>query len=147
MIKSVGKIINGQFLPYEEALWHNELSKLNGKEVLIDLTPLPLRSINQNAYYWGTVVYMIYVELKNKGMQASDLGSDTGELKRTHVHESLKHMFAKREKWNAITEEVELEHTDTKTMTTIEFTNYINLIRQWSAEELGLEIPDPNEQN
>jgi hypothetical protein len=56
-------------------------------------------------------------------------------------------MFAQREKFNIITEEVEIETISTKDMTSIEFTNYVERIRQWAAEELGLEIPDPNEQD
>lgn len=147
MIQTVGRIVDGHIVPLEEMLWLNELKKLSGREVEIVITPRPKRSLNQNAYYWGTVVYMIWTELKGRGLQASDLGSRQGDLLRNDVHDSLRLMFAQREKFNMLTEEVELEEVRTKDMTSIEFTHYIDRIRQWAAEELGLEIPDPNEQD
>ena len=147
MIQTVGRIINGEIVPLEEMLWLNELKRLSGREVEIVITPRPKRTLNQNAYYWGTIVYMIWTELKGRGLQASDLSTRTGDLLRNDVHDFLRSMFAQREKFNIITEEVEIETISTKDMTSIEFTNYVERIRQWAAEELGLEIPDPNEQD
>ena len=147
MIQTVGRIINGEIVPLEEMLWLNELKRLSGREVEIVIIPRPKRTLNQNAYYWGTIVYMIWTELKGRGLQASDLSTRTGDLLRNDVHDFLRSMFAQREKFNIITEEVEIETISTKNMTSIEFTNYVERIRQWAAEELGLEIPDPNEQD
>ena len=147
MIQTVGRIVNGEIVPLEEMLWLNELKRLSGREVEIVITPRPKRTLNQNAYYWGTIVYMIWTELKGRGLQASDLSTRTGDLLRNDVHDFLRSMFAQREKFNIITEEVEIETISTKDMTSIEFTNYVERIRQWAAEELGLEIPDPNEQD
>ena len=147
MIQTVGRIVNGEIVPLEEMLWLNELKRLSGREVEIVIIPRPKRTLNQNAYYWGTIVYMIWIELKGRGLQASDLSTRTGDLLRNDVHDFLRSMFAQREKFNIITEEVEIETISTKDMTSIEFTNYVERIRQWAAEELGLEIPDPNEQD
>jgi|LauGreSuBDMM15SN_2_FD.fasta_scaffold08328_2 nitrogen regulatory protein PII len=147
MIQTVGRIVNGEIVPLEEMLWLNELKRLSGREVEIVIIPRPKRTLNQNAYYWGTIVYMIWTELKGRGLQASDLSTRTGDLLRNDVHDFLRSMFAQREKFNIITEEVEIETISTKDMTSIEFTNYVERIRQWAAEELGLEIPDPNEQD
>ena len=147
MIQTVGRIVNGEIVPLEEMLWLNELKRLSGREVEIVITPRPKRTLNQNAYYWGTIVYMIWTELKGRGLQASDLSTRTGDLLRNDVHDFLRSMFAQREKFNIVTEEVEIETISTKDMTSIEFTNYVERIRQWAAEELGLEIPDPNEQD
>ena len=147
MIQTVGRIVNGEIVPLEEMLWLNELKRLSGREVEIVIIPRPKRTLNQNAYYWGTIVYMIWTELKGRGLQASDLSTRTGDLLRNDVHDFLRSMFAQREKFNIITEEVEIDTISTKDMTSIEFTNYVERIRQWAAEELGLEIPDPNEQD
>lgn len=147
MIQTVGRIVNGEIVPLEEMLYRNELQRLSGREVEIVIIPRPKRSLNQNAYYWGTIVYMIWTELKGRGLQASDLSERTGNLLRNDVHDYLRSMFAAREKFNILTEEVDIELISTKDMTSIEFTNYVELIRQWAAEELGLAIPDPNEQD
>ena len=123
MIQTVGRIINGEIVPLEEMLWLNELKRLSGREVEIVIIPRPKRTLNQNAYYWGTIVYMIWTELKGRGLQASDLSTRTGDLLRNDVHDFLRSMFAQREKFNIITEEVEIETISTKDMTSIEFTH------------------------
>ena len=56
----------------------------------------------------------------------------------TGIHEELKRMFLpKIGKLNIV--------KSTSSLNTAEFTDYIENIRLWAAQELGVYIPDPNE--
>lgn len=101
--------------------------------------PVNLRSLPQNSYYWLMVVPTIKAGL-------NDIGYD--EIKsNTEAHEFLKAKFLKKYVHNKHNPEevIELPGSTAK-LTTVEFMEYIAEIQRFSAEYLGVIIPDPNTQ-
>lgn len=96
------------------------------------------RSDAQNRYYWGCVVPIIQAAIK-------DLGT---LMTRKEVHdEILKKKFLNYELLANINgEEICRKYKSTTELTKTEFSEYIAQIQQWTAEILGVIIPDPNEQ-
>jgi len=62
------------------------------------------------------------------------------------VKDLIKYQFLKMETVNEKTGEVITSIRATSSLTTSEMMDFIADIQQWSAETLGLYIPDPNEQ-
>ncbi len=82
------------------------------------------RSLNQNSYYWGVVIPLL---VQWSGYEDEE------------VHDALKQRF--------LTEHREggLDHVrSTSQLTTTEFTEYIERVRQLAAEH-GVYVPDPGE--
>jgi len=91
------------------------------------------RSQQQNSYYWGVVVQML---------------SDHTGYTPDEMHAYLKTKFIpKRLAVNAsngiICDELVIGGS-TRTMSTIQFGEYMESIRQWAAETVDLYIPDPD---
>lgn len=146
MIHITAKVSEGILVPYEDLQFQNELRKLEGHDVEVIINSVRLRSNPQNRYYWGTLLYMIREELESTGYQAGDLAAGrTGNLTRDIVHEVMKELFAKQELYHPETGRViALTKKSTRDMSTKEFKLYIDNIRQWAVENLGLDIPDPS---
>jgi hypothetical protein len=92
------------------------------------------RSNNQNRYYWGVVVEL--------------LSEHTG-FDREDVHEILKHRFLRRTVWVHTkhgTQEQNIITKSTTGMTTKAFEDYLSDIRRWASAELGVYLPEPNEE-
>lgn len=92
------------------------------------------RSNGQNRYYWGVVLKAFY---------NSEIGYTAEEW-----HEIIKHKFLKE--WRTVkgktkTEEIEITRSTTD-LNTKEFEELMTKIRQWASIELGIWIPEPNEQ-
>jgi len=106
-------------------------------EVTVEKVKHP-RSNQQNRYLWGVCYKLI----------ADYTGADVEE-----VHEGMKWKFAKKHISYSvpITHAINLNATvletvrSTADMDTILFTEYIEKVRRWAAEELRINIPDPNE--
>ena len=91
-----------------------------------------IRSIPENKFYWGVVVDIL----------SNDLGYPKNE-----IHEILKEMFLREPKYIKTKEgvkEVWITKSTAK-LTVPEFEAYIEEIRVWSAMNLGIMIPEPNE--
>jgi len=92
------------------------------------------RSIQQNAYWWGVCLQVV----------SEHTGYTPDEL-----HEIAKQMFLpKRLAMNDGNGEVVGEFVlggSTRTLNTIEFGEFIEKWRQWAAETLDCNIPDPAE--
>lgn len=92
------------------------------------------RSIQQNKYYFGVVLEVL----------SEDTGYHVEEL-----HEILKALFLSRamdirtKKGNEKVTTVR----STADLTTVEFEEYIERIRQWASSELAIWIPEPHEQD
>lgn len=148
MIHVTAHVKDGQIVPHQHAEWANEINKLNGKDVEIQITPTILRSQPQNRYYWGTLIYMVWQDLVAKGWLANDIDpfDYQGRLTRDHVHNYMRSKFLNVDRFAARTEEVEgQEFRSTAGLTRGEFSEYVEAIRQWAIEALDLYIPDPNE--
>ena len=90
------------------------------------------RSKHQNNFYWKCVV----------GLIAAETGNTSDE-----IHELMKSIFLKRIVYiltkSGVQEKASVRSTTE--LTTKEFEEYLESIRRWSAQELGVIIPEPNE--
>lgn len=123
-----GKVIAGriQWDNPEEA--HQLLSSFNDLGVEVQIRKFRKnRSVNQNRYYWGVVMRMI----------ADDLGYTPQE-----AHEAMVHQFLLRDSEK---DGVPPTVRSTAAMTTMEFEEYLEMVKKWAAEFRQLYIPDPSE--
>jgi len=106
-------------------LFNDYLTLLEGKEVdVIVRKHKKNRSNNQNAYYWGVCIKIL----------SEELGYTDDE-----VHEAMKMLFLQDNLRKIPT------LRSTAALSTVEFEEYIEKIRQWAAQELSCIIPLPNE--
>jgi hypothetical protein len=121
-----GKVEKGKLiLDYPEKLAVH-LSSLEGKRVeMIVRKETTIRSNQQNRYLWG-IVYAII---------SDNTGYDTEQ-----VHDAMKVKFASKRLDNGL---VITERTSK--MDTTRMTQYIDDIKRWAAEFLGVYIPDAGE--
>mgnify|MGYP002682657740 FL=1 len=96
------------------------------------------RSNPQNRYYHGVVV-----ELVRRGLK--DLGWEPKACSAEAVHEMLKREYLTVDEH--VKDGVFLKRTRSTTeLDTAEFSQYLEHCKQFAAENLGVLIPDPNEQ-
>lgn len=144
MIHVTGRVVNGAVQFYEDEVMNTGLRELEGHDVEIIVNSIRLRSKPQNRYYWGVLILRITEHLIESGFQGSDIGSN-GPITRNDVHRVLKNTFALTDVYDPITQSViGSEPISTTQMSTKRFKQYIDDIRQWAAENLQLDIPDPS---
>lgn len=109
--------------------FQKRLEKLAGQDIELWIGKRGyLRSLQQNAYYWGVIVEMI--------------SEETGHTPE-EVHAFAKGMFLK--KWITFKDkEIEIIRSTTE-LDKAEFEDYAEKVRRWAASELSLSIPLPNE--
>jgi hypothetical protein len=115
-------------------LYSNWIQGLEGKDISVTVKKYRKdRSDRQNNWYWGVVIQMI---------------TDETGYEKDEVHEYLKSLFLteKRVIVNNEGEVLELEMIKSSArLTTTEFIEYGQKCQRWAAENLNLNIPDPNE--
>lgn len=89
------------------------------------ITKKKMRSLQQNAYYWGVVIDI--------------LANETGYTK-DEMHEALKVKFLQYENVPGLP--TMRSSTD---LSTVEFETYMEMIRRWASQDLGIVIPEPNQ--
>lgn len=94
------------------------------------------RSLRQNAYYWAGVVEPIRERMLDYG---NDMTADD-------VHEFLKDRFHSKPVIGDGGEMIGRVAMSTTEMNKDEFGEYIDRIKPWAFEDLGLIIQDPNTQ-
>jgi hypothetical protein len=93
------------------------------------------RSNPQNRYYWGIVIKEITIRLRELGHTwVSD----------EDVHELMKLKFNYEHIVGEGGEVMELPKS-TATLTKTQFAEYVEKIRMWAADFLGINIPGPNQ--
>ena len=104
------------------------LLEFKGKWIRVQFSNLrKTRSNDQNRYYWGVVVRMIADHCGYYGSEELDA-----------LHEELKKIILPcHGKFNL--------PASTAKMNTEEFSDYVEKVRIYAAENLGLYIPDPHE--
>ena len=123
-----GVVENGKFQPEKPERFKGAFVEHEGKRVTVAVAAFKKhRSNNQNAFLHG-VVYPAIVD-------------ETGNDKEA-VHEALKQMFLVPRFVDSLGVYVT---GSTKDLSTKEFEEYIEKIRAWSVEKLGVRIPTPNE--
>jgi len=124
-----GKILNGQFFPFDEEMYSIWVGSLNEK--ICELTVKEYkkqRSNEANRYYWGVVLKIILEETYGQW-------DDEDEL-----HEFLKAMFLKKHK--VIKGKKYTFIKSSSKLKTDEFYEFIEKCKRWASIELGLYIPD-----
>ena len=123
--KHFGEVRKGRFIPFDKMAFIRAFAKNEGKVVAVMVEPRKqTRSNNQNAYYFGVVLEMI----------SEETGHTAEEL-----HDYFKVQFNSKE-----TEIGKMPQTTTG-MTPAEFEKYLENIKRFAAEKLGIYIPDPNQ--
>lgn len=139
-IEITTSIVNGIF-KRNRNLVLQAIKSFNGKDVVITFSkPKKSRSNNQNSFYWGVVLPLVQKGLLNA----------TGELRSNdNIHyKILLPLFAPtNEIVNTDTGECIIERLTSSEMTTTQFCEYIMEVQKWGAEFLGIDIPNPNEEN
>jgi hypothetical protein len=126
-----GRVKDGQLVMADPVAWRTLLARHNGREVVVTVTRVQhLRSLPQNRYYHGVVVDMI----------AGYIGESRDE-----THELLKSRFLPVRRVELLDGQfIEMPPT-TRLLTVEEMTAYIEQVRVWAAQFLGLSIPDAGE--
>ena len=136
-LKYQGNVLNGSLKIHNRSDFLKDLECFNDKNIILTIEPKKkIRSIEQNAYYWGVVVPMIRQGLIDVGYKVS----------KEQTHDLLRAKFAIDELVNEDTGEIIKTIASTTNMTTTDFMKYIESIIQWAAEYLSIQIPEPNEQ-
>jgi len=118
----------------------SEMGKFEGQYVEISISSVKReRSLSQNSYYWGVVLPMITEEVAGK-----EQGRVDEEIVQ-QVHEEMKIRFLSFEV-ESLVDKSKLTFTKaTKELSTSEFESYLEQIRRFAKNELGINIPLPNE--
>jgi hypothetical protein len=116
----------------------NAFNALNNCKITITIQKQKKsRTSPQNRFYWGVVVELVKQGLKDAGHMLNT--NDTHELLKLRF---LKETLMVNEQTGEIVERVK----STSELTTTQMMDYIAEIQIFSAEYLGIEIPDPNEE-
>ena len=122
-MKHKGRVENGLLILFDKKLFNIYLKTFEGKHVdLIIKLPSKDRSHQQNRYYWGVIVDIV----------GKELGYSPDE---THEAFKIKFLLDRRGKIPTI--------RSTATLTTKEFEEYLENIKMWASEFLGIVLPDP----
>tara|TARA_R110000868_G_scaffold275059_1_gene534731 strand:+ start:47 stop:487 length:441 start_codon:yes stop_codon:yes gene_type:complete len=141
MVQSISfnsKVLNGKLVSNRKPL-NDFIATFEGKEITITVAKKKKKRSNpQNAFYWGVVVPIVKNGLLEIGYKLSN----------ERTHDFLKERFLKEDLANEETGEVIGSISrHTSELTTSQFMEYLAEIQQFSAEFLGVQIPDPNEQS
>lgn len=113
--------------------------KVKGVPIVLQCEEFKERRSNpQNRFYFGIVVDLVRRGLKDLGWEPKTCSAEA-------VHEMLKREFLTVDEH--VRDGVFLKRTRSTTeLDTAEFSQYLEHCKQFAAENLGVVIPDPNEQ-
>jgi hypothetical protein len=132
-------IINGN-LKRNRNLILKALETFEGQEVILTIQKARKSRTNpQNSFYWGVVLQLVQQGLK-------DATGEFRSVENIHYNILLKMFAPENEIVNIETGECITEKITSSEMTTTQFAEYIMEIQKWSAEFLGINIPNPNEE-
>jgi hypothetical protein len=133
----ISPVVSGRFPEPDARRIGDAIKRLDGKKVLVTVAEVKrVRTTQQNRYYWGCVVKLI-----------TDAFRDAGNMVNAEdVHEFLKAEVGRLSQVLVTRDgEVLRGPGSTAKLTTTEFSNYIEVVKAWAAEVLGLAIPSPDE--
>ena len=121
-----GTIKEGKLFVDKSESFKQHLLALNGKRVQVTVEKIKQkRSNQQNRWYWGCILKLI-----------SEHTGDTPE----DLHEAFKINFAPKHVVGNI-----VVASGSRYLDTVDFGQYCEKVRQWAAEYLSINIPDPGE--
>lgn len=125
--KIYGRVEKGKFIADDVRQFRKAFYAFEGKEIYVTVNKkVNSRSSQQNRYYWGVVINML----------AEFTGYTPDEM-----HDALKMLFLKIPGERGLPDRLK----STTELTTVEFENYMEQIRNWAAVELAYYVPLPNE--
>jgi hypothetical protein len=126
---------------HQKQYFDDFLKQFAGKSVKVTVEKWKKqRSLQQNRYYFGSLILQVIDALVENGYPRSELNAEI-------VHEMLKAKFLKKDLVSEITGDVINITGSTATLTTTEFMDYIDDIARWMAEYLNTVLILPNEQS
>jgi hypothetical protein len=135
-IEIESNVLNGK-LKKNRDLISEVIQSLEGKDIVIIIEKKrKKRSNNQNAYYFGLVIPMMKQGFYNS------LGEHVGT---DEIHTFLKNRFLFKEIVNEQNAEIIKMPQSTTELTTIQFEEYLDKIREFGLEFLNINIPLPND--
>jgi hypothetical protein len=135
-IEAYGSVnVVGELKLQNRGRFEQDLKHFPACDVVIIIKPRAKRSSEQNRYYWGVVVHEITVRLRELGNEV------TPEM----VHEFLKGKFNKTTVYAKDDEFIEMAQSTTE-LNKEEFSAYVEQIKRWAADIIGIYIPDPGTQ-
>lgn len=104
--------------------WMNKFKEGTHVFVTVEkITKRKMRSVEQNAYYWGIVIKIL----------CEEIGYSKDEM-----HDALRMKFLTYENVQGLPTTL-----STTQLSTIEFEAYLEQIRRWASMDMGIIIPDP----
>lgn len=142
-----GKVQEGKFIPDTAKSFREAFMPFEDKRVVLTVTKrVKRRSLPQLRYYWSVIVPCFQEGLR-------DLGHDMNQEK---VHEFIKANFLTEpvvdEDGTVLTDKDDKvvmtvrSLSDFGGVSTTDFMEFHSKVTRWAAENLGIEIPEPNEQ-
>lgn len=130
-IKHYGHIdINGKLILSNPESFKQELINLKERNVFVVVgDEKPTRSNNQNRYYWSVVL----------GLLSEHTGYTPDEM-----HEVLLQKFSVKKEVK-VGDETHFIKSRSHKMKTDEFEDYLNMVRNFAQQDLGVTIPLPNQ--
>lgn len=121
----------GVLRPADPLAWRQYLARQKGRDVWLTVVRQSKpHTSNQRAYYWAVVVDMV----------AASIGES-----REETHELLKAKFLPEREIELLGGKKLTMPPSTKLLSTEEYSAYIERIRVWSAQWLGVSIPDASQ--
>jgi hypothetical protein len=131
------KVVNGK-LEKNRDLLSDVIKSLEGKDIIITIEKKRKKRSNpQNSYYFGVVIPMMKQGFYNS------LGEHVGT---DEIHTFLKNRFLFKEIVNENNAEIIKMPQSTTELTTIQFEEYLDKIREFGLEFLNITIPLPNQE-
>lgn len=113
----------------------SELARMRDCELRVAITRArATRSPQQNRWYWGCVV----------GLVAEHTGYTPDEIHEIYKAKFIPKTLAIADGNGEVQDEFVIGGTTTR-LNTLEFSDYCERIREWAADSLGVDIPDPDE--
>ena len=130
--RHAGKVNDqGKVVFADPSAWRATCARLKGRLVWVTVRrQQQIRSPQANRYYFGVVVDSI----------ASYIGESAEE-----THELLKSKFLPGRSVELLDGKTLEMPPTTRHLTVEQFAEYLNRVKQWAAEWLGLSIPEPGE--
>ncbi len=125
------KVTNGRPSLHWTKKFELEARCFDGKDIVILIKKKKkTRSLEQNRWMWACTTIL-----------SNELGYDKEEM-----HEIIKYKFLTKEKVNETTGEVLKYVGSTASLTTFEFTQFMEALVRWAAETFSIILPYPGEQ-
>lgn len=135
MIKINTKVVGGR-IDRNRSLLNDAIQKLEGYDICITIEKVRRKRSNpQNSYYWGVVIFTITKTI-------SDLGN-LWTAEDTHFYLRNKFLLESMPV-NDSGEFIDRAKSTTE-LATFEMETYLEQVRAWAAQTLGVVVPLPNE--